>query len=204
MCRFVALRNSYGRRGYRRCSEVLGYRRPFWRESGVFLAGKDMLPENGEACGCHRAQGESRSRGKITWIDCCDSIDGRRKPPSMGECAKRKYGRGGLGNIFRVDRGAAVNAGSATAHVRKVEAERLLPEEKDLGDASPCLFVFPREWWSRPGSNRRPRRCERRALSTALLPQGEPVVLRKGWRRVNTNFHHTVLISHMSNRKLLL
>jgi hypothetical protein len=43
-------------------------------------------------------------------------------------------------------------------------------------------------WWSRSGSNRRPRRCERRALSTELLAREERDVLRTRCVQVNTNF----------------
>ena len=45
------------------------------------------------------------------------------------------------------------------------------------------------DWWSRSGSNRRPRRCERRALSTELLPRTEWVVLINCAAGVNLNFH---------------
>src|ERR1700677_4698342 len=42
-------------------------------------------------------------------------------------------------------------------------------------------------WWSRSGSNRRPRRCERRALSTELLPRGEGKLSEILGRQVHTN-----------------
>src|ERR1700712_4634056 len=44
------------------------------------------------------------------------------------------------------------------------------------------------KWWSRWGSNPRPRRCERRALSTELLPRKGGEVLGNRPVRVNTNF----------------
>lgn len=43
-------------------------------------------------------------------------------------------------------------------------------------------------WWTRSGSNRRPRRCERRALSTELLAHEEGEVLGNHRAQVNTNF----------------
>jgi hypothetical protein len=43
-------------------------------------------------------------------------------------------------------------------------------------------------WWSRSGSNRRPRRCERRALSTELLPRTEWGVLKDSRTGVNAFF----------------
>src|SRR4051812_48536612 len=43
-------------------------------------------------------------------------------------------------------------------------------------------------WWTRSGSNRRPRRCERRALSTELLAPVEGDVLENHPAQVNTNF----------------
>jgi hypothetical protein len=49
--------------------------------------------------------------------------------------------------------------------------ETIGPPTLKLRRASFVLATLGEGWWSRSGSNRRPRRCERRALSTELLPR---------------------------------
>ena len=58
-----------------------------------------------------------------------------------------------------------------------------------MGFGEAILYLLQiQNWWSRSGSNRRPRRCERRALSTELLPPKRRMLLEDALPGVKQNF----------------
>ena len=66
------------------------------------------------------------------------------------------------------------------------------PPSLKLRRASFVLALLGEGWWSRSGSNRRPRRCERRALSTELLPPKRRFLLRQAFAGVKQNLLPTL------------